>query len=996
MPTNNQPLSHNKLGVRSAWLGAVLSGLSVSAHAQETKCRVEIPVESLSTEIVAFNRQCKIQALLLSEGNELEGVKGNPVVGDFEPAEALRRILDHTGWIFSSIVDDKVSIVRDKRPVPQALADVPVAHPHLPSKDALALGAPGESAPRPSLPLDQVVVTGTLIRGVDAISSPLITLAAGQIPDTGYAGAQSMLDASLPIASNNTPREDYTALAGNFGFGLGINLRDLGVGATLVLVDGRRQPRAGLYGAFVDVSAVPSAAIDRIEVIPDGASALYGSDAIAGVVNIILRHDFVGAETSARYALGKGGGEEALVSQVFGSKWDGGHAMLLYQYTDRTSVPIASRSYAANPDRRPQGGDDFRSIDANPGNILDPATYLPAYAIPPGQNGRTLSVSQLLSEQVNSQSPLLGTDLYPQRTTHSFYVTVEQEVASGIRLFFDGRLNRRDGTLQDEAVAETLTVPASNAFYVNPFSQSPFVLVPYSFFDDLGNRHQVTQTVTATASVGLKADLGNGWRTTFSLTEGIEDMNVRVYNNVNPTALSTALSDSASATAFNPFGAGANTPTSTLDEIRAVQGDQALSRVPELSALADGPLFEWQGISAKLALGSDLRQESLQQHQSLTDYVDVHTAYKREIGSIFGELVLSLPGHVDLSLAGRYEHYSDFGSTTNPKVGIRWSPWNSVKLRASWGTSFRAPELPDLDTSRNSSGLVHLPDPKSPTGQSVVLYEEGNSPKLHEETAATWTLGLDLAPSSIPGLQTSLTYYSIDYRDRIAQPGPANIFNILVDEAVWGEVIQRNPAPATATAICNGPRFFGTPSDCLSTPPAAIVDIRQRNLSRTLAKGIDLSLEQSFDNSLGFFRWSARGAYVLTFGQAVTDSAPVTSVANTLSYPIKVKARATLSWSERRATLPGLSFALAANFAGAYRDNESGTNRRIASYSTIDAQLGYLIGEGRRWFENTDITLSATNLLDTQPPFVNTLYGFDQPNTPPVARLVTVSLRKKW
>jgi iron complex outermembrane receptor protein len=292
--------------------------------------------------------------------------------------------------------------------------------------------------------------------------------------------------------------------------------------------------------------------------------------------------------------------------------------------------------------------------------------------------------------------------------------------------------------------------------------------------------------------------------------------------------------------------------------------------------------------------------------------------------------------------------------------------------------------------------LVHLPDPRSPTGQSIVLYQEGNSPSLHEERAATWTLGVDLAPSIIPGLQTSLTYYSIDYRDRIAQPGPANISNILEDEAVWGGVIQRNPAPAIVMAICNSPRFFGTPSDCLSTPPAAIVDLRVRNLSRTLAKGIDLNLEQSFDNSLGFFRWSARGTYILTFDQAVADSAPAISVANTVSYPIKVKARATLSWSERRVTLPGLSFALAGNFAGAYLDNESVPDRRIASYATVDAQLGYSTGEGHRWFENTEVTLSAANLLDAHPPFVNTQLGFDQPNTPPVARLVTASLKKKW
>ena len=674
--------------------------------------------------------------------------------------------------------------------------------------------------------------------------------------------------------------------------------------------------------------------------------------------------------------------------------------MLLYQYTDRTAIPIASRSYAANADKRPEGGDDFRSFDSNPGNILDLTTFLPAFAIPPGQNGRALSVAELLPVppgQANLQNQWLGVDLYPQRTTHSFYVTAEQEVSSGIRWFFDGRLDRREDRLEDQAAAETLTVPASNPFYVDPFGHSQNVSVAYSFYNDLGNRYWNSRTVTGTVVTGLKADLGNRWQSTFSLSDGAENLSYSQYNNVNLTALSAALADSNPATAFNPFGAGSNTAASTLNQIRAVQTAETSSRVPELSAVADGPLFASNGVSAKLAVGADLRQENLRESTGLTGSAYYGSPpFKREIGSGFGELALKLPEHVELSFAGRYEHYSDFGSTTNPKVGIRWIPWRSVKLRASWGTSFRAPELPDLNTSQNSAGLTYLPDPKSPTGQSLVLYEEGNSPSLHQENASTWTAGLDLAPSAIPGLHASLTYYAIDYRDQIAQPAAGNVDQILEEESVWGEVIQRNPAPAAVIAICNGPRFFGTPSECQSTPPAAIVDIRLRNLSRTIAKGIDLDLNQEFENNLGVFRWSAQGAYILTFCQAVTDGAPVTSVANTLGYPNKMKARATQNWSERPTNIPGLQFTLAENFVGAYLDNESVPNRRIASYSTVDAQLGYSTGEGRRWFENTEITLVATNLFNANPPFVNVSKGFDQANTQPIARLAAISLKKRW
>jgi outer membrane receptor protein involved in Fe transport len=413
--------------------------------------------------------------------------------------------------------------------------------------------------------------------------------------------------------------------------------------------------------------------------------------------------------------------------------------------------------------------------------------------------------------------------------------------------------------------------------------------------------------------------------------------------------------------------------------------------------VADGPLFSSTGASAKLAMGLDVRQELLRQHEIVVGFPDHDGAYRREIGSVFGEVALRMPAHLELSLAARYEHYSDFGSTTNPKLGIRWSPLESIKLRASCGTSFRAPELPDADTSRNDSGLQVFPDPKSPTGRSYALFEEGNYPNLHQERAVTWTGGLDLAPPGIPGLQSSLTYYSIDYRDRIAVPSlPDDPINILMNEALWGGVIQRNPAQATVQSICNGPTFIGNPMDCQSTPPTVLIDFRQRNLYRTLDKGVDLNLEQRFDNSLGLFRLSAQGAYILTFDQAVTNSAPLTSVANTLSYPLKVRARSTLSWSERKPTLPGLSFALSTNFTGAYLDNVSIPNRRIASYSTVDAQLGYSTGETDRWFENTEITLSATNLFDANPPFVNTEFGYDRANTPPMARLVTVSLRKKW
>ena len=159
---------------------------------------------------------------------------------------------------------------------------------------------------------------------------------------------------------------------------------------------------------------------------------------------------------------------------------------------------------------------------------------------------------------------------------------------------------------------------------------------------------------------------------------------------------------------------------------------------------------------------------------------------------------------LELVGSGRYERYSDFGRTFNPTVRVRWIPTESLKLRASWGRSFRAPKLDDLyDTANNLAASIVLTDPKSSTGRSLVLVEQGSNPALKQETAKTWTAEFDLAPVFLPGSTFSFTYYSIDYQNRIAQPAADDPFAILVNESEWAAVITRNPSLAQIAAICN-------------------------------------------------------------------------------------------------------------------------------------------------------------------------------------------------
>src|SRR6185312_4040155 len=173
------------------------------------------------------------------------------------------------------------------------------------------------------------------------------------------------------------------------------------------------------------------------------ASALYGSDAVAGVVNIIMRDDFDGAETHLRYGSAIGGRREVVASQLLGTHWSTGHAMLAYQYSNATPLAAAKRPYASNEDKTPYGGGNYDSYYSNPGNILNPATQLPAYGIPAEQNGQGLTVAAL-STSTNLENQFARYQLFPDVRAHELYATAAENFNEQVQLFFEGRFAERD------------------------------------------------------------------------------------------------------------------------------------------------------------------------------------------------------------------------------------------------------------------------------------------------------------------------------------------------------------------------------------------------------------------------------------------------------------------------------------------------------------------------------------------------------------------------
>ncbi len=959
--------------------------------------RFGIPAGDAQTTLLQFLSQSNIEMLYSSD--DVRGITTHALSGMLTVPEALRRMLEGTGLEISFESDYTFASLRPARKIRIG--------PETPSGLAATTNTRELLGGRPDIPgqalaeepkLEEVVVTGTLIHGVLDIMSPLQFVTRRDMKRTSYATVQDALRV-LTLTSGGGPAENTTGLsnAGNFGRGVSANLRGLGAGATLVLINGYRQPFSGVQGDFVDLSNIPWSAVERIEVLPDGASALYGSDAIAGVVNVIMRKDLTGGETWARLGAAPGGAEEKLVAQLFGTKWSSGRAMLSYQYTERAALAAAARTYAANADKRALGGTDHRSINSSPGNILDPLTLQPAYGLPPG-SGLQLTTADLLPGNANLQNRYATFQLLPDRRMHSVYFDGSQNLGERMELFTQGRYSKREVEQQSYAADRVLAVPSANPFAVNPFAGSPYVLVGYSFLDTLGPIRGRADTQTYDAVVGLRADVGDTWRLTLSGSYGRERLSSVTSNLPDQSALNSALISTDPMTAFNPFG-DSNSPA-VIDTIRTTQLDVASSSIRSTTAVADGTVIMLPSGAAKLAVGAESRQELL------GNAVGKGMPYGRDVRSAFAELSVPIIGEKDdpravprleLSLAGRFEDYSDFGSAWNPKVGLRWAPTTTFKVRTSWGTAFKAPKLTDMyDSSHNVATLAAFRDPRSETGSSIVLAVLGNNPHLKQETATTWTAGIDMALERMPISTLSLTYYSINYTDRILHPASESPADILLRESQWTPVITRDPSASQVEAVCGLPYLSGPVDQCKAAPVAAIIDFGPRNLAATRVRGIDVKLDRPIETSHGYFRFGLTGAYVLSFDQAVSSTSPTVDLVDTVGNPLALRLRGTAEWYQHGWDAPGFGVNATVAHAGAYRDSEGGASKSVAGLTTLDLRLSYRAPQRDGPLADIELNLNATNVFNRSPPFVDREEGYDALNSLPYGRVVSFSVQKKW
>jgi outer membrane receptor protein involved in Fe transport len=409
----------------------------------------------------------------------------------------------------------------------------------------------------------------------------------------------------------------------------------------------------------------------------------------------------------------------------------------------------------------------------------------------------------------------------------------------------------------------------------------------------------------------------------------------------------------------------------------------------------------------RLALGGAFRRESFFRTGEILLFGQeseplLRADTERDVVAVFGEVVVPLfgsanarPGlkRLELSAALRHERYDDFGSSTNPRIGLVWEPLDGVRLRGSYGTSFRAPGLRELNDPTNV-GISQLPDENG--NLNTVLFLTGGNPDLEAERARSLTLGIQVAPPSLSGFRAEATYFDTRFSNRIGQPAFEDRQLVLRDEAFSPFVTFVDPAnnPADRALVeelssrpgSTVPPFF--PRELFG----AIVDGRYVNTARVLVRGLDFLLTQRFQLGGGNASVAANASYILDFRRQPTPTASPRERVDTVGNPTDLRMRLTGNW-DRDAF--GATFSL--NYADEYRDDVSQPERKVDSWLTVDAQLRYQ-PNWRGVLSGTSLSLSVQNLFNSDPPFVNRPPGqaYDAANADPLGRFVALQIIKSW
>jgi iron complex outermembrane receptor protein len=869
--------------------------------------------------------------------------------------------------------------------------------------------------------IEKIEVTGSNIKRVEGEGpSAIVVLTREDIDKSGATNAYELLN--LVAANNSAGNVSLANTIGALTFSANTaSLRGLQGGRTLVLLNGKRLNNfsgeiQGVQG--VNLTTIPFNAIERVEVLLDGASAIYGSDAIAGVINFIVRKDYRGAEVTGYYATPTRGGPGPDGSQStfkvaagFGDlARDRYNVFFAAQYDKQDPLEQRARNFSNTSVNLTTG---LIGISGNvfPGHIstggigspgfpnCDPSTYFP----------------DLGERCFYDPSRQAGVQMIPDVKTFNVFGMGTFQITNNMQGYVSGNYSKQENNFVIQPVpisdqffygpngefVSDILLPATSPFYPHALAAAAGVdgqplNVRYRAVEN-GNRDTTDTNEQYQVVGGLKGTFGNwDWDTSFTYNEGTTEQ--KLNGGFPLYSLALPLLRSGNVNLFGP-----NTPEISA----AVQATNFVGTVFEgksKSSIWDGKIsgeiFSMPAGRAALAVGAQVMSEDFTQTPApvlasgdLSGFGGNVLAVdkSRDSHAAFAELNVPLLKTLEGNVAVRYDHYSDFGNTTNPKYSLRWQPTRDLLLRTSYGTGFLAPSLYQLWTP-NIQGVsaTGLSDPircpvTANTGidcdtQFAVVF--GGNPQLSPEKSKQWSFGVVFEPHQ--GWSVSLDWFDLYLKDSITNGiAPATILNDLESYAQYGNLVTR-AAPDAAN-----PNL-----------PGRIISIDQRyiNLGGVKIQGIDANVQFSAPPTpVGRFRLTMSGTYYIKYDVEQTDGSYAGFISTQLGSPVtgispRWKSYQSISWDSG-----AWSAVLGNSYQSSYTDQQTdldGNERTVSSMSLWDAQVTW------KGFRNLALTLGAKNVLDTNPPLTNQQnsfqVGFDPSYYDPRGRVVYVQATYKF
>jgi outer membrane receptor protein involved in Fe transport len=1005
------------------------------------------------------------------------------------------------------------------------------------AQEAPAPVAQDSGSPAPtdedSAEVKDIVVVGSQIRGSAVTAAlPVTVLDSKQIDATGALSGDDLIR-SIPQMGDVTFNPSNNPQTSNAARGdvNSINLRNLGVGNTLVLLNGRRlvsHPTSQAGEGNVPVlgynsNSIPVAGVERLEILRDGAAAIYGADAVAGVVNTVTRDDFNGLTLDGRFGFAEGTHrKEYEITGFAGHNFADGRAniSLFADYTKRTAQLAEDQPYTETNDLRPFFADDPAfagnasadgratqspwanlAVVGGPGTIRRGTTAVTSSAgafhtqsaLNPGcviavnaetclGTGTRATTTTLRNERFDNA---IGTTVTPGVERFNSFLTGHYDVSDSLTLYTEiGYYRASTHAIQPPTInLNAIVIPASN--YWNPFGAAVFAngtvnpnripgltnvpaaglpvrLTTYRFVDTGPQYVDVTNSQSRFL-VGAKGNLfGFDFDSAFLYSEAVATDR---SDAINMTKLQQSLALS-TPDAYNPFSGGCSatpaagdcTPSSqaAIDAITfklkrrskttLALGDFKLSKA-DLLSLPGGDLGLALGVEGRRETQQDDRDPNLNGSITFTDAVTGETSLSnvaavsptpstkgsRTVFSSFAELAvpvispdmnIPLVRRIDVQLAGRVEHYSDFGTVAKPKIAAAWDLVDGLRLRGSWSQGFRAPNLEQTKTvqySRLGSNTDFYrceADLRAnritsfnacSRGISYSIFVAGN-PDLKPENSTNWTVGTVIEPKFIPRRFGKLTltadFWSIHQVGIVGQFGPQNA---LVLDYLLRQQGSSNPNVIRAAPTADDtPVFAGTNL----APAGAVTQIRDQfvNLQPQTVQGVDLALIYSIRNTgIGNFDLNVNAARLTKYSrdippsiQALFDAraagqinpaTPLTDSTDLIQVRGKPKWRVTgsLTWSSGPVQIGGF-----ANFTSQVYDTSfldtNGNPYVVDGQTTFNLYAQYRFKGGA--LNDTRIRVGARNIFDKQPPlagdgYLGSLYS-------PYGRYWYTSISKKF